>query len=223
MARKSAKARDELKITTPVFRGSFVTLFNPRAMGDDDPKYSITIVLPKDSPFWDKLDKITDKCAKRKWDTIPKKLDTTVKDGDESEYEEWEGCYAVPARSLDKPGIVDADCEPITDRSEVYSGAHYRAVIRVYAWFYPKANKKGVSLQLDNVMKVKDDEPFSGRSSATDDFADFVDRDPDDDEEERPSRRRSRSRSRDDDEEEEETRPSRRRSRSRSRRSSPLD
>jgi hypothetical protein len=56
------------------------------------------------------------------------------------------------------------------DPEELYSGAYYRASIRCFAWEHPTGGK-GVSVALDNVMKIKDGEAFSGKSSASDDFA----------------------------------------------------
>jgi len=97
-----------------------------------------------------------------------------IRHGDETEYEDWENQKFCQASSEDRPGIIDIDGEDIIDFSELYSGAWYRASIRTYAWHYPQTNKKGVSIALDNVMKIRDDEPFSGRSSAADDFAEYV-------------------------------------------------
>jgi hypothetical protein len=169
------KDRDDLKITTPEFRGSFVTLKKPRAFGNSDPKYSITITLPDDDEFWDDLMDKVEAAAEKRWDgKIPKNMHIPIRHGDETEYEDWEGQKFCQAASEDRPGIIDVDGEDIIDFSELYSGAWYRASIRAYAWHYPETNKKGVSLQLDNVMKIRDDEPFSGRSSAADDFAEFV-------------------------------------------------
>ena len=100
------------------------------------------------------------------------------KDGDEEERPELSGCYSVQATSNNKPGIVDAALNPIMDANEIYSGAYYRASIRAYAWDHPTGGK-GVSIALDNVMKVKDGEAFSGRTDASADFADFAKEDAD--------------------------------------------
>lgn len=204
MARKKKEDRNdrnELKLVTPEFRGSFVTLNRPRAFGDKEPQFGINIVIPKEHRFWEKLERIKQKAAEKKFGTVPKKLVSTRKDGDNSDYPEWEGCYSIPATSKDRPGCVDTELEDIVDRSELYSGAWYRVSVRAYGWHHTETNRKGVSLQLDNVMKVRDDEPFSGRSAAMDDFADHVDGGGDDGDE--PPRRRGRrgnSRARDDEE-----------------------
>ncbi len=169
------KDRDEMKLTTPEFRGSYVTLKKPRAFGNSAPKYSITITLPDDHEFWDDLMDKIDAAAEKRWEgKIPKNLKIPIRHGDETENEDWVDQKFCQASSEDRPGIIDVDGEDIIDFSELYSGAWYRASIRTYAWHYPETNAKGVSIALDNVMKIRDDEPFSGRSSAADDFAEFV-------------------------------------------------
>lgn len=184
MARKKAststKAGDTGKIVTPEFRGSFVTLFKPRAFGDNDPKYAITVVLPEGDPFWTKLQKKIDKTAKEKFGKVPHGMHNPIRRGDETKYEEWEDYKFIKCESNERPGIVDKDLEDIVDRSEVYSGAFFKASFRLYAWHYPPTNKRGVSIQLDNVMKTRDGEPYSGRSQANEDFADHVDSQGDD-------------------------------------------
>lgn len=169
------------KIVTPEFRGSFVHLLEPHAIkGVEGAKarYQITIPLPKKDAFWTKLNALVEDTAKAKWGKIPPKMKSPVKDGDEEERPELIGCFSVQATSNNKPGIVDSSLSPIMNANEIYSGAYYRASIRAYAWEHPTGGK-GVSIALDNVMKVKDGEAFSGRTDASADFADFAKEDAD--------------------------------------------
>jgi hypothetical protein len=164
------------KIVTPEFRGSFVHILEPHAIkgvADAKPRYQITIPLKKDSPFWAKVDALVKETATAKWGKIPPKMKNPVKDGDEEQRPELVGCYSIQATSNNKPGIVNAALQPIMDSNEIYSGAYYRASIRAYAWEHPTGGK-GVSIALDNVMKTKDGEAFSGRTDAGNDFADFA-------------------------------------------------
>jgi hypothetical protein len=142
------------------------------------PRYQITIPLPKKDAFWTKLNQMVDETAKAKWGKIPPKMKSPVKDGDEEERPELAGCYSIQATSNNKPGIVDAQLQPIMDANEIYSGAYYRASVRAYAWDHPTGGK-GVSIALDNIMKTKDGEAFSGRTDASEDFADFAQADND--------------------------------------------
>jgi hypothetical protein len=164
------------KLITPEFRGSFVYLVEPHSMPGAPEgakaKYSITIVLPKDSDFWDELEEQIDATAKNKWGKVPPRLKVPVKDGDDMEREEFANMKTVQATSVKKPGVVNADLKPIIEADEIYSGAWYRASVRCFAWDHPTGGK-GVSVALDNVMKVKDGEAFSGRSDAAHDFSDF--------------------------------------------------
>lgn len=163
------------RLVTPEFRGSYVSLTEPRSMPGPNPgtpKYQITIVLDKKSPFWAELDKEITRVATEKWGKVPPRLKSPVKDGDLAEREELAGCFSVQATSLNRPGIVDSNLNPIMDAEEVYSGAYYRVSYRCYAWDHPTGGK-GVSLAIDNAMKTRDGEPFSGRSSAESDFAAF--------------------------------------------------
>lgn len=73
------------------------------------------------------------------------------------------------ANSSTAPGVVDADRQPIIERSEVYSGVYGRASINFYA-FNVNGNK-GIACGLNNLQKIRDGEPLGGKSSAESDFA----------------------------------------------------
>ena len=71
--------------------------------------------------------------------------------------------------------ILDADCQPILDTSELYSGIYGRASINFYA-FNTNGNR-GIACGLNNLQKLRDGEPLGGKSRAEDDFADDDDDD----------------------------------------------
>lgn len=86
------------------------------------------------------------------------------------------GLY-LNARSSTRPGLVfpwaGADGKPERVPEEkitevFYAGALVRASISVYA--YVTDEKKGVSFGINNLQKLRDSEPWSGRSRAEDDF-----------------------------------------------------
>lgn len=188
-----ANDKDEFRIRTPEFRGSFVHLLTPRKRDKDKPaEYTITIVLPKENPFWKRLDLLIEKAARKKFgDYDPDELVTTRKDADKIRdkkdrtklrYPEWKGCYTIEAKCKEdrppRPGIVmrdeDGDIVDVTERSDIYSGAYYVATVRVGPWTHVESNRFGVSLFLENVCKMRDGKPFSSRATAAEDFADFV-------------------------------------------------
>lgn len=73
------------------------------------------------------------------------------------------------ANSASAPGIVDADRQPIIERSEMYSGIYGRASINFYA-FNVNGNR-GIACGLNNLQKLRDGEPLGGKASAEADFA----------------------------------------------------
>ena len=79
------------------------------------------------------------------------------------------GTPFINANSGTAPGIVDADRQPILDRSEVYSGVYGRASINMYA--FNSNGNKGIACGLNNLQKIRDGEPLGGKSRAEDDFA----------------------------------------------------
>ena len=172
------------KYITPVFRGSFVHLNEPHAppAGPGETpkeKYSITVVLRKDNKehmaFKKKMDAAIKELLHDKYgDPKLKKFKWTnpMKDGDDEVIEQWEDCFVFMASTDRQPGVVDRAKQPIIDPDELYAGAHYRASVSLYAWKHPTGGI-GLSFSLSNVMKIKDDDAFDGRTSAEDDFEDI--------------------------------------------------
>jgi len=70
---------------------------------------------------------------------------------------------------------VDAACQPIMERSEVYSGVYGRASINFYA--FNSNGNKGIACGLNNLQKIRDGEPLGGKSHPEDDFSDEADDD----------------------------------------------
>lgn len=158
-----------VKVTTPEFRVSFPNVFQAASAFDGQPPtYNIQMLFDKDTD----LSKIHEACkqvAREKWpDKKPANLRMPIRDGDEKEYEQYQGKMFANAKSKLKPGIVDQNLNEIIDPSDFYAGCYARATVTVYA--YDKAGNKGVALGLQNLQKLRDGQAFSGRTSATDDF-----------------------------------------------------
>jgi hypothetical protein len=75
----------------------------------------------------------------------------------------------ITVSSKQKPVIVDAFRNEITNPTEVYSGCYGRAAINFYG--YNNSGKKGVSAGLLSIQKLSDGEPF-GTVGSADDFDD---------------------------------------------------
>lgn len=99
-------------------------------------------------------------------------IKTPLRDGDTERPDDpnYAGAYFVNANSATAPGIVDADCQPILTRSEVYSGVYGRASISFYA--FNSNGNRGIACGLNNLQKLRDGEPLGGRASAESDFSD---------------------------------------------------
>ncbi len=163
------------KVVTGKARLSYVHLFQPREGQDGgEPKYSVCVLIPKtDKATLDKV-KAAIEAAKQAGAAkfggkIPAGLKNPLRDGDtERDGPEYKGHYFINASSKQKPGVVDAQLNAVLDQQEVYSGCFGRVSLNFYA--YNTNGNKGVGAGLQNVQKLADGEPLSGRSRAEDDF-----------------------------------------------------
>lgn len=168
-------------------RWSYANVWDPKAIDGGKPKYSVSLIVPKDDTAT--VDKI--KAAiqaayeegqsklKGNGKSVPPlaAIKNPLRDGDieKPDDEAYAGCYFVNANSATAPGVVDADRQPIIERSEVYSGVYGRASINFYA-FNVNGNK-GIACGLNNLQKLRDGEPLGGKASAESDFATDTDDD----------------------------------------------
>lgn len=181
------------KVVTGVnTRWSYANVWEPKpSLNGGKPKYSVSLIIPKSDK--DTIKKVKDAIQaayeegegklKGNGKFVPalEDIKTPLRDGDRERKgdEAYEGCYFINANSDMAPGIVDANRQPILERSEVYSGVYGRASINFYA-FNTNGNK-GIACGLNNLQKIRDGEPLGSRSRAEDDFADFDDDDDSDD------------------------------------------
>lgn len=174
------------KVVTGKVRLSYCYLFQPQeALGGGDPKYSVTLLIPKsDTATINKIKAAMAEAAenfraKNGAASLPANPRHPLHDGDgltdagDSYGPECRGCYVLKARSKQKPVVVDAFGNPITDPGEVYGGAYGRASISFFG--YNTAGSKGIGAALLAVQKLHDGEPF-GTVGSADDFNDgYVD------------------------------------------------
>ncbi len=65
------------------------------------------------------------------------------------------------------------DLQPIMDSTEIYSGMWANVGVTLFGYNLP--TNKGIGMVLDNVMKIRNDEPLGDtRASVEDDFAGLV-------------------------------------------------
>ena len=98
-------------------------------------------------------------------------LKNPLRDGDIDRPDDaaYANAFFVNANSATAPGIVDANCNPVINRTEVYSGVFGRASISFYA--FNSNGNRGIACGLNNLQVLRDGEPLGGRASAESDFA----------------------------------------------------
>lgn len=169
-------------ITGKDTRWSYANVWEPKAINGGTPKYSVSLIIPKSDTVTVQKIKNAIEAAYKEGEaklrgnsrTVPPltAIKTPLRDGDTErpDDEAYKDSYFLNANSSTAPGIVDADCQPILQRTEVYSGVYGRASINFYA-FNTNGNR-GIAVGLNNLQKLRDGELLGGKASAESDFAD---------------------------------------------------
>lgn len=168
-------------ITGPNTRWSYANVWEAKSINGGTPKFSVSLIIPKSDTATIAKIKAAIEAAYKEGEaklkgngrSVPalSVLKTPLRDGDTErpDDEAYANAYFVNANSATAPGIVDADRQPILDRSEVYSGVYGRASINFYA--FNSNGNKGIACGLNNLQKIRDGEPLGGKSRPEDDFA----------------------------------------------------
>nr|DAM52705.1 MAG TPA: DNA helix destabilizing protein [Caudoviricetes sp.] len=177
-----ANIQNPTKVITGVnTRWSYANVWDPKSIDGGKPKFSVSLIIQKDDTATVDNIKAAIQAAyeegqsklKGNGKSVPPltSIKNPLRDGDieKPDDEAYAGCYFVNANSSTAPGVVDADRQPIIERSEVYSGVYGRASINFYA-FNVNGNK-GIACGLNNLQKIRDGEPLGGKASAESDFA----------------------------------------------------
>ena len=174
------------QVVTGEARLSFVNLFEPKAIGDNEiPKYSVTVIIPKSDTKTIEAIKAAIQAAaeagaqKHFGGRVPTAVNNTFKDGDtdvddmgdlkKNKYPEYANSMVIRVSTKFKPKVLNANRQEIIDPTEVYSGMYGRVSMTFFA--YSGDGKRGVSAALNNVMKTRDGEPLTSQLSG-DEFGD---------------------------------------------------
>lgn len=176
-----SKISNPTKVITGVnTRWSYANVWDPKSINGGAPKYSVSLIIPKsDTSTVAKVNSAIEAAyeegqskLKGNGKTVPalSVIKTPLRDGDLERPDDpaYANSYFINANSGTAPGIVDADRQPILERSEVYSGVYGRASINLYA--FNSNGNKGIACGLNNLQKIRDGEPLGGKSLAEDDF-----------------------------------------------------
>lgn len=159
------------KITTPKFRVGFPSVFKKNGMpGTPETQwsYNVHMIFSKKENL-SELKAIIQEAIQEKWGgKVPAKLELPFKSGEEKVNTNGEGydgfddsvVFCVAKSKSKKPIVVDQQCQPILDESEIYGGCFAIGSVNAFAWEF--AGKKGVSIGLLGLQKYSDGDPMGG-------------------------------------------------------------
>ncbi len=151
-------------IAGPRTRWSYANVWDTKSINGGAPKYSVSlIILKSDTKTISKIEAAIQAAyeegeskLKGSGRSVPalSVLKTPLRDGDAErpDDEAYKNGYFVNANSSTASDIVDADKNPILERSEVYSGVYGRASVNFYA--FNSNGNKGIACGLNNLQKM---------------------------------------------------------------------
>lgn len=153
-------------------RLSYANVFEPRSFNGQDPKYSVSLLVPKDDKHTlkvlsDAIQAAKDRDKDKHWKgKIPANLRTPVRDGDEDrpEDENYADHYFLNANSNAKrpPRLMTRVKGEVATEEDIYSGCYAVAIVNFYG--YNTAGNQGIGCGLVGLQKLKDGERLSGAS-----------------------------------------------------------
>ena len=167
------------KVITGTCRFSYCSVWEPKSINGSDPKYSVSVLIPKSDKETEKKIRDAIQAAYKEGESLLKgkgslppltALKTPLRDGDLERPDDpaYAGMWFMNANSKVAPQIVDAACNPILDRGEFYSGCWGRASVTFFA--FSSNGNRGIACGLNNLQKLRDGDPLGGRTSAAADF-----------------------------------------------------
>lgn len=177
-------AMKSTKVVTGKARLSYAHVWEPASVNGSNPKYSVSVIIPKnDTDTVKRINAaieaaITEGVGKfggKKPNKAALKLPLRDGDTDRPDDDAYKNSYFVNCNSTTAPQIVDRRVQPILDREEVYSGCYARVSINFFA--YNSSGNKGVAAGLGNIQKIADGEPLGGKTNAKDEFSSLDDDD----------------------------------------------
>lgn len=176
--------KNETKVITGKVRLSYANIFEPKSINGSDPKYSVSIIIPKsDKQQIEAIEEAINNAILAgesklagKNGKVPSNIKLPLRDGDEDrpDDENYADSYFVNANSNKAPAVVGLEKDRSTGKAihlgedDVYSGCYARVSINFYA-FNTNGNK-GVACGLGNIQKVADGDRLGGGASAEEDF-----------------------------------------------------
>ena len=179
------KEKDPRSVVTGEVRFSYMNVFEPKSIEGSEPKYSVSLIIPKsDKKTIAAINKAIDAAKQagigKFGGKIPANIKIPLRDGDidREDDETYKDSYFINANCKLKPGLIDKHGVKIEDSTELYSGCYGLASVTFYA--FNTSGNKGIACGLNNLMKTRDGESLGGRAKAEDDFAEFIEEEDED-------------------------------------------
>lgn len=163
------------------FRASYAHVFQPSTPpGGGEAKYQLTMLIPKSdvngyNAIVAEINRALQEGLQKTFGgQMPARPSLPLYDGDgvkpsgDPWGEECRGHWVLRTSSKTRPSVVDVNIQPILDPNAFYSGCYARATVNFFA--YSQNGNKGVGCGLNNIQKLADGEPLSGRTTAEEDF-----------------------------------------------------
>tara|TARA_R110002126_G_scaffold41214_2_gene120123 strand:+ start:1881 stop:2411 length:531 start_codon:yes stop_codon:yes gene_type:complete len=166
---------DNVKIHLKNVRLSFPSIFKRSVFDGNEGKYEATFLIDKSDK---KTKKAIDEVIKAAIEEAKVKVPADkycLKDGDESEYDGYEGMWSLKAANGKRPTVIGRDKAPLTEDDDVmYAGCYVNAIVDI--WIQNNNYGKRANANLYGIQFVKDGDPFgNGPVDVTDDFEDLED------------------------------------------------
>lgn len=162
---------------------SFPELFEAKAFGDGDPKFSLTALIEKGSENDKKIQAAIKEVLAAKFgakaESTHKQIESNSQrncytEGDtKAEFAGFAGKMALRASSPIRPTVVDRDKSPLArEDGKIYPGVKANVIVKFFA--YDNKFGKGVSCGLAGVQFFEHGEPLGGATAASvDEFDDL--------------------------------------------------
>jgi hypothetical protein len=157
-------------------RLSFPQIWTPKAFAQgQDPRFNANFLIDKETQgdLIKKLEAAIADVAKEKWkDKVPKGLKICMGDGEEKDYDGYDGSMYVSASTKVRPVIVDQKKNPLAEEDgKPYAGCYVNAAISL--WSQDNQWGRRVNATLDAIQFVKDGEAFGGKKVTADVFGEI--------------------------------------------------
>lgn len=171
--------KDTGSILTAQGRLAYPWLFKTQpAQNGGEPKYGCSLIFPKAADLKKLADAVEDEAVKKFGKDYKTKIGRLAKPFKKTEdypkmgFDPEEYPVFIRASSGSRPQVVDGKLTEVTEPEQAYAGRWARITVRVFA--YDKAGNRGVSLGLQNVQILRDDERVGGGRARAEDEIDAV-------------------------------------------------